>query len=144
MCQLAHGMVCCVVGSGTQQFDLPSERESWYVLRGGPCVFYLSEAASGLCHTPVITLFTVVGHYPLLLSDKINASQLFPLLTLWLLMHKSKLDARVQACLPSCIDKSSKAINNTVYQYSSVFTVLLDMLVKGIMQSLKPRNPGLF
>jgi len=42
MCRLALGMECCVAGSGTQQFDMPWERASWYVLRGSS-VFYLKQ-----------------------------------------------------------------------------------------------------
>jgi len=39
------GMVCCVVRSGTRQFNTPLERASWYVLKGAICS--LCEATSG-------------------------------------------------------------------------------------------------
>jgi len=71
MCRLALGVECCVVRSGTQQFDMPSERGSWYMLRGAFC--FLSEATSdcaAFVTPPRITCFTVVGHHPLLVSDK--------------------------------------------------------------------------
>ena len=43
-----------------------------------------------LRRSPQITGFTVMGYPPLLLSDKINTSQLLALLTLWLLMPESE------------------------------------------------------
>ena len=71
MCHFALGMVCCVVGSGTQQFNTLSEQASWYVLRGGHVFFIWSNLwLRSLHRIPEITWFTVMGCPPLLLSDK--------------------------------------------------------------------------
>ena len=98
---LALGVECRVVRSGTQQCDTPSERASWYVYSGAICALSkaISEAISGCAASagaPQITEFTVMGYPPLLLSDKISSSYLLPLLALRLLMPQS-------VCLLSCI-----------------------------------------
>ena len=84
--RLARGMECIVVRSGTQQFDLPVERASWYALPGGHLLFIRSNFwLRSLRSAPQITWFTVKGYPPWVLSDKISTSQLLPWLTLRLL-----------------------------------------------------------
>ena len=56
-----------------------------------------------LHRAPQITWFTVMGYPPPLLSDKHKLIAAF--------VNSSALDAWVRACLSSCIDKSSKAID---------------------------------
>ena len=89
MCRLALGMVCCVVTSRTQQFNMPSEWGSWYVLRGAIC--FLSEAISGCaasiaCQSSLDLQWWATTPYFCLIS----ASRLFPLLTLRLLTCESE------------------------------------------------------
>jgi len=76
---------------------MPTEWASWYVLKGAKCLSNLW--LRGLHHVPEISGFTMMVYPPFLLSDKIRASQLLPLLTPWLLAPESE-------CV---IDKSSKA-----------------------------------
>jgi len=100
MHQLALGVGCWVVRSGTQQFDTPMEWASWYVLRGAK--YLINLWLRGLRQLLEITWFTVMGYSPFLLSGKISTSQLLPLLTPRLLAPESEY----------VIDKSSKAIHH--------------------------------
>jgi len=63
MYRLALGMECRVIRSGSRQFHTPSERASWYVLKGAICS--LSEVTLAAHHLPCLT-----GH--LIYSDALS------------------------------------------------------------------------
>ena len=101
---LALGMECRVVSSGTQQFDMPSERASWYALPGAICA--LSKAISGCTastcpHRSLGLQWWAIPPYFCLIST----SKLLPLLALQLLTPQSEFVFRL------AFDKSSKAID---------------------------------
>jgi len=103
-------MECYVLTSRTQQFNMPPERASWYVLRRAICS--LSEATSGCVasagpHRSLDLQWWAIPPYFCLIRGDVICKLIAPFVIY------SALDAQVQACLSSCINKSNKAIDYT-------------------------------